>query len=472
MINSCQIPTPIEYARTMLDYAGYIKGLYGKHILENSCGEGNVLCEIVSRYIEDAIDLGYSNTAIVQGLENNIEGIEIDKDKVTICKDNLNRILKKYGIGKVRWNVHHSDYLKLIDKKYDYIIGNPPYITYHDMDERQRKYLKENFVSCKRGRFDYCYAFIEKSLNSLKNDGILVYLVPYSIIKNKFASDLREILRPYVLGIYDYSGIKIFHDAITSSIILVCKKQKNDEDIQYFSVKKKVGQRYNRNTLTGKWSFSIENVEKGKKFGDYFDVCNSVATLLNEAFLIEDYEESEHYILLDGYKIEKEITYPAISTKSINKSKKNDKKELLIIFPYSYKNGKLRGYDLEEFKIKFPGTYMYLNSYRKKLDKRKIDKNAKWYEYGRSQALKRVFGKKLVMPMVITNSVKTHYGTRKSIPYAGYFIKCQRGSKLKLSDAKKILESKDFFDYVTKRGTPTTTTSYRISVNDIKEYTF
>ena len=472
MINSCQIPTPIEHARTMLDYAGYRNELCGKSILENSCGEGNILCEIVSRYIEDAIDLGYSNTAIVQGLENDIEGIEIDDDKVSVCIDNLNRVLMRYGIGEVRWNVHKGDYLKLKSKKYDYIIGNPPYITYHDMNKGQRKHLKESYASCKRGRFDYCYAFIEKSIRSLNKDGILVYLVPYSIIRNKFASDLREILRPYILEIYDYSGIKIFPDAITSSIILVCKNQKNDENIQYYAMKKKVEQKIERKALNGKWSFSIENEEKGKRFGDYFEVCNSVATLLNEAFLLEDYEESDNHILLDGHTIEKEIIYPAISTKSINKSKKGDRKELLIIFPYSYKNGKLRHYDLKEFQIKFPGTYMYLNSYREKLNKRKKDKNAKWFEYGRSQALSRVFGKKLVMPMVITNSVKAHYGTRKAIPYAGYFIKCQRGNKMKLSDAKKILESKDFYDYVTKHGTPTTPASYRISVNDIKEYRF
>lgn len=472
MNSNCQIPTPVEYVRKMLDYAGYIRGLYGKRILENSCGEGNILCEIVRRYIEDAINSGYSNTAIVQGLENDIVGIEIDKNKVTVCIDNLNRILEEYGIGDVKWHVNYSDYLKLKTEKYDYIIGNPPYITYHDMDEAQRKILKENFVSCKRGRFDYSYAFIEKSLDALEKEGILVYLVPYSIIKNRFAADLREILRPYVFQIYDYSGIKIFPDAITSSIILVCKKQKNDVNFQYVSVKEKNTQKYDRSILTGKWSFSIDNEEKGKRFGNYFEVCNSVATLFNKAFLLEDYEESEQYILLDGHKIEKEVTYPAISTKSINRSKMSQKKELLIIFPYSYKNGKLRCYDIEEFQIKFPGTYMYLNSYREKLDQRKKDKNAKWFEYGRSQALKRVFGKKLVMPMVITNCVKTHYGTSKAIPYAGYFIKCRRGSELKLSDAKKILESTEFFDYVTKHGTPTTTTSYRISVNDIKEYRF
>ena len=332
MLDSCQIQTPIEYAKKMLDYAGYRKNLYGKRVLENSCGEGNILCEIVSRYIEDAINLGYSNTLIVQGLEKDIEGIEIDNNKVIICIENLNHILKKYDIGDVRWNVHKNDYLKSKNKKYNFIIGNPPYITYHDMDETQREYLKKRYVSCKRGRFDYCYAFIEKNLKSLKKDGVLVYLVPYSIIKNKFAFDLREMIQPYVFQIYDYSGIKVFPDALTSSIVLICKNQKNNENIQYFSVKKKTEQEFNRNDLKDKWSFSIDNKEKGKKFGNYFEVYNSVATLLNDAFLLEDYEENEHYILIDGQRIEKEITYPAISAKSINRKK--DKKELLIIFPY------------------------------------------------------------------------------------------------------------------------------------------
>lgn len=471
MPNNCQIPTPIEYAKTMLDYAGYKSGLYGKRVLENSCGEGNILCEIARRYIEDAIASGYSKTAIAAGLERDIEAYEIDKRKVDICIENLKGILKEYDIDEVRWNIHDTDYLKSRIKKYSYIIGNPPYITYHDMEENQRKYLKKKYVSCKRGRFDYCYAFIEKSLKSLEREGILVYLVPYSVIKNKFGSELRKIILPYVSEIYDYSGIKIFPEAITSSIIMKCKNQDNGEDIRCLSVKESVNQKYNRNALDDKWSFEEEE-EKERCFGDYFEVYNSVATLLNEAFLLEDYEESEHYILSKGCKIEKEITYPAISTKSINKSKKSEKNKLLIIFPYSYKNGIMRHFDEEEFQRKFPGASMYLKGYRDKLDKRKKDQNAEWFEYGRSQALNRVFGRKLVMPMVITNSVNIHYGERKAIPYAGYFIKCRRGSDLQLKDAKRILESREFFDYVVRRGTPTTTTSYRISVNDIKEYRF
>lgn len=466
MSGNCQIPTPIEYAKEMLDYAGYQSNLYGKRVLENSCGEGNILCEIVRRYIEDATASGYSKAAIAAGLEYDIEAYEVDNRKVDVCTANLKDILKEYDINEVRWNIHNTDYLKDGIKRYSYIIGNPPYITYHDMEKKQRKYLKKKYASCREGRFDYCYAFIEKSLESLERGGILVYLVPYSVIRNKFGSELRKIILPYLEEIYDYTGIKIFPEAITSSIIMKCINQDNGEDIRYVSVKDGLDLKYKRSILDDKWSFE-EETEKDRRFGDYFEVCNSVATLLNEAFLLENYEESEHYILSKGCKIEKEIVYPAISTKSINRNKK-----LLIIFPYIYKNGIVRHFDEEEFQRMFPGASMYLNRYRDKLDKRKKDKKAKWFEYGRSQALARTFGRKLVMPMVITNSVNIHEGERKAIPYAGYFIKCRRGSDLQLKDAKRILESQDFLEYVMRRGTPTTPTSYRISVNDIKEYKF
>lgn len=36
----------------MLDLVGYKGNVYGKKVIENSCGEGNILCAIVSQYIE------------------------------------------------------------------------------------------------------------------------------------------------------------------------------------------------------------------------------------------------------------------------------------------------------------------------------------------------------------------------------------------------------------------------------------
>ena len=192
MASNCQIPTPQKYVQQMLDYVDYSKKLYGKKVLENSCGEGNILLEVVKRYIESAKSEKHSAEEIKNGLNKDIEAYEIDKECIEKCKNRLNKLAASYGIEGIEWNIKNNDFLKEdVQNRYDFIIGNPPYITYHDMDDSQREFLKKSFSTCNNGRFDYCYAFIEASLKTLKNRGKMVYLVPCSIMTNKFAGDLR-----------------------------------------------------------------------------------------------------------------------------------------------------------------------------------------------------------------------------------------------------------------------------------------
>ena len=51
----CQIFTPAEKVSRMLDMAGYEDNLFGKKVLENSCGDGEFLVQIAERYITDAV---------------------------------------------------------------------------------------------------------------------------------------------------------------------------------------------------------------------------------------------------------------------------------------------------------------------------------------------------------------------------------------------------------------------------------
>ena len=115
---------------------------------------------------------------------------------------------------------------------------------------------------------------------------------------------------------------------------------------------------------------------------------------------------------------------------------------------------------------------MHLQKYRDALDKRKKDEHAKWFEYGRSQALKELWSEKLILPMVITQKAKVYRADAETIPCAGYFITKKEGSAYELDDAEKILQSEAFYQYVKNVGTPTTQTSYRISVKDIQNYKF
>ena len=452
----------------MLDYVDYSKKLYGKKVLENSCGEGNILLEVVKRYIESAKSEKHSAEEIKNGLNKDIEAYEIDKECIEKCKNRLNKLAASYGIEGIEWNIKNNDFLKEdVQNRYDFIIGNPPYITYHDMDDSQREFLKKSFSTCNNGRFDYCYAFIEASLKTLKNRGKMVYLVPCSIMTNKFAGDLRVKLSKYITEIYDYRTIKIFSQALTSSVIIVCENLTNKSDLKYHLVKENTIFEIERKKLTdAKWSVTRDDNNIGVKFSDFFEVKNSVATLLNEAFIFKEYERRDDYYIIDEYKIEEELVKDAASIKSLSRGENSYK----IIFPYRIEDGKRKDYSENEFEDRFPGAVRYLKQFKDKLKKRKKDKNTLWFQYGRSQAITSVTGNKLIIPMVITKEVHVYEVGENAVPYAGYFIKCRENSRLGLQDAKKILESKDFYDYVKICGTPTTATSYRISVNDIKKY--
>lgn len=472
MANNCKVPTPRSYVTQMLNYIKYRNNVFGKCVLENSCGQGNILLEVVKRYIVDARQNNISDEQIAKGIERDIVAFEVDEKEITICIERLNNLADNMGMPPINWNINNKDFLKQPNGKYDYIIGNPPYITYHDLEKGDREYLKEHFMSCKEGRFDYSYAFIEASIKSLNNNGKLIYLIPHSVVKNKFANRLREFMTPYITSIYDYTGIKIFPDAITSSVVVLMENKDNKNFVEYYEKFHGKKRKILRKKLNGKWNFTEENEEGYQRFGDHFEVCNSVATLYNKAFVLQHYAEQENYYCLNDMKIEKQIVYPAISMKSFHKVKKDDNNRALIIFPYKVENGKVEHFSKDEFESECPMAVSYLQSYADKLDKRKKDKGALWFEYGRSQAIGRVFGKKLILPMVVTNRVSVCMAEEDEIPYAGYFVKCAKNTTMTLERAKEILESKEFFEYVKAYGTPTTPSSYRISVDDIKEYKF
>ena len=252
----CQKFTPDDMVKKMLDLAGYTKNLVGKTILENSFGSGNILVEIVKRYIEDCIQTGLCPGTIATNLTRDIFGVELDQELFNSCVKRLNKIAGEYGILDVTWSLYNGNALSgsgnilveivkryiedciqtglcpgtiatnltrdifgveldqelfnscvkrlnkiageygildvtwslyngnalthTFDREFDFIIGNPPYIAYKDLDNDSKDYLKKNFISCKQGKFDYCYAFIECGIKLLSPAGKLVQLVPSS----------------------------------------------------------------------------------------------------------------------------------------------------------------------------------------------------------------------------------------------------------------------------------------------------
>ena len=471
MNKKCQVFTPENYVRELLDSVGYREHLYGKRILENSCGDGNILVAVVQRYIDDCVAKGLSRTRIKNGLERDIYGVEIDPEQYEKCIINLNKVLQKNNINSVEWKIFNEDYLRWdFALQFQFIVGNPPYITYSELGKDEQRYVKEKFETCVKGKFDYCYAFIEKSIKSLAHDGKMAYLIPSSIFKTVFGKKLRDYIKSYLKEIRDYTQDKMFDDALVKSAIMVLEIGNQDGVFQYHNMGNKDKISIPINSLKEKWFFTTNNWAGTERFGDYFQVAHVVATLLNEAYVIkkENYQDVEGFFLCNGKRIEKEVVRETATPRT-----KRYKKEEVIIFPYRYEGGKLIRYTETEFKNRFPGANAYLNDFREQLDERESDRNALWFEYGRTQALAGLNRKKLLISTVITDKVSVYMLKKKCIPYAGMYIVPKKENKTyRLEDAKAILESDEFMKYVERVGIHISGTSLRITSKDIEEFKF
>ena len=459
----CQKFTPHKLVDSMLDLANYSTDLMGKTILENSFGTGNILKAIVVRYIKSALEAGIDTMSISAGLAQDIYGIELDKNLYENCVAELNDILKSYAIPSVDWKLFNDNALSLnIDVFFDYIIGNPPYISYKEMDKDSRENLKNQFSSCAIGKFDYCYAFIELGINHLKEKGKLVQLIPNNIYKNVFARNLRKLLCDHILTILDYPNQKLFDKTLTSVSIFLYDKGSISENINYHNVTEGIKKDISRHSLCDKWIFSNEFADYSQnkiRFGDVFHASITIATLYNKAFIVDEKCINEELL-------EEDVLRNAVSPKTLRY--KNRKK---IIFPYSYDSDGLCRYQKKEFERQFPNVTKHLKQYSHDLSARNSDRKVAWFEYGRSQALAHLNKEKLLISTIITNAVEVYKIDADTIPFSGIYITV-KNPNYSLDDAMAILKSEQFLKYVQNIGINISGKSLRITCKDINNYLF
>lgn len=464
----CQVPTPSEIVTQMLDHIGYTHNLYGKRILENSCGTGNFLVEIVNRYIQDCIARNYTLDQIKSGLSRDIHGFEKDRRIHKQCINNLVSTATNYGITGVHWNIKRKNALRSAKVgHYQFVVGNPPYLAYPELDDSTRKYIRKHFSSCSKGKPDYYYAFIESALNSLSPDGKLAYLVPGNFMKNLYSEDLRQLLLPSLCEITDYSHHKIFSDVLTSSVILYCDQSKQAPNVRYEDKHYKRTYVMEKNQMHGKWLFSKQSPSNWVSFSNYYHASAPVATQLNDAFVINNWDREDNlHIFMGNHTIEKAVLRNAAGPKALQRSSKE-----VIIFPYSYDNeGNIVRFTEEDFHLHFPGAYNYLLQNQGKLLLRKADSQAKWFEYGRSQLLAHLNQPKLILSSFITNQPRVYLLNVETVPYAGICVVSKDGNDI--TKAQTILNSPEFMEYVRMIGVCTNGVSYRISPTDINKFQF
>lgn len=533
--NEGQVFTPQGIVITILDEVGYKgKKTLEKTIMEPSFGEGVFLIQIIERIINEAKKQGKTNEDICAILKNNVFGIEKDKVLYSTTINRLNALLQVYGIDKLDWssNLINGDtlkeYINFLDK-FDYVVGNPPYIRIHNIDEETRNIISKFKFST--GTTDMYIMFYEMSLDMLNNTGKIGFITPNSFMKNTSQRKFRDTLikKKYISKIFDFKASKIFKEADVYTCICVLNKntKRANTSIEY--------REYNMYEITKRNLFPIEYFEKELKssawnlsseedilfleeiksrpikIGNIAIVQNGVATNRDEVYISRawlDENQSKPYlgkhtdrnrtVYFNGYPIESKILHRCVKASKYDGYIDNT----YIIFPYKPSN-KIQFFvenkQLEnnyvaipesELKNKYPKAYQYLSNHWQSLSTRDMDKGVNWYQFGRSQGLQNSCYKKIVFKHIVNKDsdiIKPFIVDSDVIVYSGIYttvditncIKHRESSKYdfnmelyqkELDEISEIISTKEFARYCKIVGKDMSGGYVGISTKHIKNF--
>ena len=214
--------------------------------------------------------------AIEKGL-NNVYGIDLDKKAVNFVK-RLCPTANLTSMDSISCDFKQVMKKFKIKEKFDYVIGNPPYVPLNTATLATQEYL---FLRQVKNYGDNLYvAALLRAKEMLNDNGIISYIIPKNFLHvNSYSFFRREILRDFsILSIVDLG--KYFKNVRGEQIVLTLKKSKDADNI--IKIKKLKNNKFELQTeirqdfYTDKIILfeSNEDVEIYKKFNKAYTTLN------------------------------------------------------------------------------------------------------------------------------------------------------------------------------------------------------
>lgn len=388
-------------------------------VIDPSCGSGAFLLAIVRYYSR------VYNKNIADCIRENVYGADILPYNIHRCELLLSimALCHNETIEVSEMNLICCDSLKKAwTKKFDAVVGNPPYVKFQDMDDSTRDFLLSKFKTTQFGTYNLYFAFFELGLQLLKDTGKLGYITP----NNYFTSLAGECLRSFfqneqcLYQIVDFNATKVFNVQTYTAISFLNKMRnpviaydriKDNQTPQGFLAEIRYTDNPYSSLSEKKWrllcGMERENIAKiegsGEAIGDLFNICVGIATLKDEVYFFTPLTEDEEYFYTTRdnlvFAIEKELTRPVIKISDMKTAEDIKQNKRKIIFPYVLIKGKATAIPEDTMASKYPKCYEYFLYVQDILKNRGKGKHVytPFYAYGRTQGLNRT-GVKLLTP--------------------------------------------------------------------------
>jgi hypothetical protein len=265
----------------------------------------------------------------IYGVDLNIESVEITKLSLWLKTANRQISLSDLSSNILQGNslIHDGSVTPLAfdwDKRFpkviqnggfEVVVGNPPYVSANNMSFSERQYFNTTTqYTTLKGKWDLYVPFLERSLKLVRNQGFLSFIIPYGILNQPFAKDIRKlVLENYSLvSIVDLQNDKIFDEAtVPTCILLINASSKQREQISILHLQEtlkmkeiyKVPKEYYYQSDT--YMFRTENIaigwdlltkikHKGSPLGEYFYVSTGAEIHGKE-------ERTDEGVLISGH---------------------------------------------------------------------------------------------------------------------------------------------------------------------------
>ncbi|MFV1029111.1 N-6 DNA methylase [Bacillus tropicus] len=219
--------TPEEICNFLVKWA-VSKG--DEEILEPSCGDGNFLVAAAQQLLnlntnpQDISRQLYAHELIVE---------EADKAKDRLSQLNISDVDSIIQAGDFFTNISVPN---INDKKFDVVIGNPPFIRYQDFPEEHRDIAFQimNSLGYNPNRLTNIWVtFLVISSHLLKSDGKLAMVIPAELFQVGYAAETRKFLSEYFEKITIITFKKLVFEGIQQEVVLLmCERKANDPGIR------------------------------------------------------------------------------------------------------------------------------------------------------------------------------------------------------------------------------------------------
>ncbi|MCG3222444.1 MAG: N-6 DNA methylase, partial [Candidatus Heimdallarchaeota archaeon] len=242
----------VEYILEQLNYPSSIENSESAKLIDLACGSGLFLSRATRRICILGKKHHLSPQNIVSFTEKTIFGFDIDPVAVLLSKINIAKELMKtlkadYPLeNPISINVHKtnsmvrkgnsdSEVIKEIKtSRFDYVVGNPPYIESKKMDIKTKKICQENFPEDAKRHYDIYALFLVLGASMLKDTGQLGFIIPNKFLISKFARQFRErfLDENLISHILNLAHQKVFRPAVYPIILLLNKQRKKEDSIK------------------------------------------------------------------------------------------------------------------------------------------------------------------------------------------------------------------------------------------------